>query len=247
LNQKYFALEKCPRCSDPESDEYNGTPGFVNAERGLVMCECQKLARVAPLILAARLPRKYHHATISGMNTHTPSEKYAHQAIKRWLDEFHRRKSPWLLLFGPPGTGKTRIQCALCINLIKKHPIAPLYWSTSDLVHQSQRYMEASRDDDMEDPVDMAKRCDLLAYDDLGAEYETKWSVDVVAEVLDSRYLNGLPTLISTNLSMDHIADRYGVRTADRIQEMAQILTLDGPSRREKPNTESAEIKAIRA
>ncbi|HPZ00546.1 MAG TPA: ATP-binding protein, partial [Clostridiales bacterium] len=53
--------------------------------------------------------------------------------------------------------------------------------------------------------------------DDLGAEFTTSFTVAAIYNILNTRILTGLPTIISTNLMYDEIGDRYSERAYSRI------------------------------
>jgi DNA replication protein DnaC len=72
---------------------------------------------------------------------------------------------------------------------------------------------------------------ELLVLDDLGAERETAWSASVLFMLLDRRYREFKPTVVSSNLMPAEISDRMGDRVASRLAAGAGVL-LDGPDRR---------------
>lgn len=80
---------------------------------------------------------------------------------------------------------------------------------------------------------------DTLGYmfDDLGQEIvNTKYfgtERNVMLEVLSQRYKNNLhaATHITTNLSGDQIKDTYGVRVADRMREMFNIISFNSKAK----------------
>lgn len=78
----------------------------------------------------------------------------------------------------------------------------------------------------------------LLALDDLGIEAMTSSTEQTVRslifELLEERMLSMRPTIVTTNLSRDVIARRYGERLADRLSSrMTHRLWLDVPNLRE--------------
>ena len=53
--------------------------------------------------------------------------------------------------------------------------------------------------------------------DDLGAEFSTQFTSSALYNIINSRITASLPTIISTNLSMDEFEKRYGERIFSRI------------------------------
>lgn len=76
-----------------------------------------------------------------------------------------------------------------------------------------------------------------LVIDDLGMEYaDNKGFFEVVLDrLLDYRYANLKPTLITTNLRAEQFRARYGERIADRIREAGSFIELSNPSMRARP------------
>lgn len=76
-----------------------------------------------------------------------------------------------------------------------------------------------------------------LVIDDLGTEiimgnYGTK--LDVVQWLILECYNRGTKMYFTTNLTIEELTERYGVRVADRIKEDTYIIVLEGESRREQ-------------
>ena len=63
----------------------------------------------------------------------------------------------------------------------------------------------------------MVLSADLLILDDLGSEFVTQFKVAAVYNIINTRILEGLPTIISTNLLYDEIGDKYNPRVYSRI------------------------------
>ena len=59
--------------------------------------------------------------------------------------------------------------------------------------------------------------CDLLILDDLGTEFPSAYVNAALYDIINSRMLAEKPTIISTNLSMKELEERYSERFASRI------------------------------
>ena len=53
----------------------------------------------------------------------------------------------------------------------------------------------------------------------MGAEKTTDWSITTLYIILDRRYRNNKPTLITTNLNLKEIENNLGSRIASRLSE----------------------------
>lgn len=70
--------------------------------------------------------------------------------------------------------------------------------------------------------------CDLLILDDLGSELTTPMVQAALYEVVNSRIQADKRTIISTNLSMSQIRERYTLQIASRIEGLYRELTFYG-------------------
>ena len=76
------------------------------------------------------------------------------------------------------------------------------------------------------------ERVPVLALDDLGAETPTPFSVETLTALLDARYAAGLPTVVTSNLSLGALRDLWGglggARAASRIAGMCERIEVAG-------------------
>ena len=84
----------------------------------------------------------------------------------------------------------------------------------------------------------LAGGCDLLIIDDFGTEGSSEFVREKVFNLIDERYRNLKPIIISTNLSIHDIKRQFGARVADRVDAMTATVALEGVSRR-KANKKS--------
>jgi len=100
------------------------------------------------------------------------------------------------------------------------------------------RYKKAYQDKEAEVIITSnLQQADLLIIDDLGAENDTTWVKEKLYEIIDSRYRDSKPTIITTNLTLEQLREKLtgddGVtRTYDRLLEMCYPIRLQGKSRR---------------
>lgn len=123
--------------------------------------------------------------------------------------------SPSLILYGNTGLGKTHLSLAIANAAIEKG-YNVVYGSAHNLLSQIEKehFGRLTTDDSPEDNV---LNADLLILDDLGAEFATSFTVSMVYNIINTRLLTGLPTIISTNLWYEEISDKYGNRVYSRI------------------------------
>ncbi|MBR2328049.1 MAG: ATP-binding protein [Clostridia bacterium] len=120
--------------------------------------------------------------------------------------------SPNLLLTGQPGLGKTFLSSAIAREVIDRG-FYVLYESCQNILTRMENAKFKNLNDDFSDLLS----CELLIIDDLGAEFKTQFSESCIYNIINSRIISKLPTVISTNLTPDEISESYHERIGSRI------------------------------
>lgn len=143
--------------------------------------------------------------------------------------EFHQRRKG-LLLYGNSGSGKT-FAAACVVNALIDKGIACLMTNFSRVsntlwaTEEKQAYLDG------------LNKFDLLVLDDLGVERKTEFAQELMFQIIDSRCRSGLPTIITTNLSIEVIKKPQSImetRIYDRILQMCHPIEVKHASRRRK-------------
>ncbi len=139
-----------------------------------------------------------------------------------------------LYLHGPVGTGKTYIAYAIKHHL-ENHPTN----AKRVRFHNATELLASIRHDIEADPYSRTHIVDkilesrlLLIIDDLGAEKPTEWVAETLYRIINHRYENEIPVIVTSNLSLDQLAQRIGDRTASRLGELCEVVELTGEDRR---------------
>ena len=122
--------------------------------------------------------------------------------------------SPSLLFYGSTGLGKTHLSLAITGEVLKQGSFV-LYNSAQNIFNRLHR-IQFGHDDNGEYEA-MLNECDLLIIDDLGAEFAMSFNEAALYNIINTRISLGLPTIISTNLDLKGIEERYTQRIASRI------------------------------
>lgn len=156
---------------------------------------------------------------------------------KRFADDFDD-KNENMLLFGNVGVGKTFLTNCIAKELMDRgHSV--IYF-TSIRLFDTLSACVFRRDEDSDDYEDVLSdifTCDLLIIDDLGTENINSFVASRLFDILNERSIRCKSTIISTNLPIDKIKERYSERNFSRI--FGEYIVLN-------PNIKDIRIKKRR-
>ncbi|MDX2528001.1 ATP-binding protein [Streptomyces europaeiscabiei] len=135
-----------------------------------------------------------------------------------------------LLLLGPTGTGKTHQTYGAIRELAITGVAATWVITTAADMYAALRPRHGI---DSEVEFRRYRDASVLLLDDLGAERKpTEFTEEINFRLINWRYENHKPTLITSNLLPKEISARLGDRVTSRLIEMCQRVVFKGPDRR---------------
>ncbi|MBO5858102.1 MAG: ATP-binding protein [Clostridia bacterium] len=120
---------------------------------------------------------------------------------------------------GGTGLGKTHLSLAV-MNKVTEKGYSVFYGSADNIIKQMEKERFGRSNGDIEEEIDNA---DLLIIDDLGTEFKTAFSETAVYQIINNAILNGKPMIISSNLSIDELEERYGQRVVSRLNSFEVV------------------------
>ncbi|MFJ8602260.1 ATP-binding protein [Streptomyces shenzhenensis] len=176
-----------------------------------------------------------------------------HPAVAAWVRGIARAGRPGpegapgiaqgrsLLIVGTTGTGKTHQAYGAVRSLLLAG--VRLRWKATTAADLYAELRPRPGHDGERELMDLA-RCPLLIIDDLGAAKNSEWTEEITMRLVNRRYNEMLPTLVTTNLGMADLCAHIGDRVASRLSEMSDKVILDGPDRRRALAAERRRIAA---
>lgn len=224
---------------------------------GFIMCECrsaaydkresedrqrEELLRIRELKRQSLMDVRLHEATFEHFKTTSENERNL-KLCERFAYNFDEmlEKAQGLLFFGPVGTGKTF--AAACIaNYLLDKKLTVVMTSFIKLIDTMQSFHT-----DEGDFIRKLNRAKLLILDDFGTERGTDFALEKVFHIVDSRYRSELPTIFTTNRSLNEMKQEMNPRLVpiyDRIFEMCYPMQFTGSSwRKQEASNRALEMK----
>ncbi|MFD2625768.1 ATP-binding protein [Salibacterium salarium] len=211
----------CPKCQDQT--------GYLKIQDGFevwVRCSCVEWRRVQKLMRSSEITDEFKKLGFKNFRIEGKPEliQGAYECAYNYFQSFRdirEQRQNSIALLGQPGTGKTHLLTAIANNLMHKKHVGVQYFP----------YVEGFNDlkddfDKLEEKMGRMKEADVLFIDDLfkparGKARATDWQVEQAYAVINHRYLNHKPIMISSELQIDQMVE-IDEALATRIYEMCK-------------------------
>ena len=248
----------CPYCQGVGFVRYDVPLGHEKFGK-IEICVCRGVdvaekarARLYALSSLDRLS----HLTFENFNVAgNPKSKHAITQIERdnlefartLCQDFSERLEGWILLEGSYGCGKTHLAAAIA-NAAVTRGVPTLFITVPDLL-DSLRFAYNSPETTFEARFEDIRSANLLVMDDFGTQNATGWGQEKLFQIINYRYINKLPTVVTTNLVLDEIESRIRSRLQDEeLVKHIRLLTLDyrHPEETSNPGLSMLSLKDVR-
>lgn len=230
----------CPQCQDSGQI-------YSQQEGKTIPCPCTEKRRFEILLDSSNLPHRlkkarFERASFDYYSTKktTPSEKnhreqakHVHEKAKGLVKNLTKGIiSKGLLIYGPVGSGKSFLLGCIANEAIFQG-LEVRYIVYSDLL-EDLRHTFNKKDMSSKEIIEATQNVPLLLIDDLGTEGSSEFTANTLYSIIDYRYREEKPLVITTNLAIDDLEDKFslmGERISQRILEMCDYLPLLGQVR----------------
>ncbi|MEA4900513.1 ATP-binding protein [Desulfitobacterium sp.] len=222
------AQSKCPICLDR---------GIVVKDNVAYPCSCMQQKKMENQFRYARMARgllncrfenfrqEYYRSLNSQDQTYFENAKKALKASQEFVQQCLRESHGLgLLLTGPVGSGKTFLAASIA-NALMEHDKRVLFLVVPDLLDELRAtYKSETSEIDL---LDTAREIPILILDDLGAHNYTEWTRNRIYSIINYRLNEELPTVITSNLSLEEMDEHLGARTTSRLIQSCRIFRLN--------------------
>jgi DNA replication protein DnaC len=141
---------------------------------------------------------------------------------------YARSLDGWLLITGTFGSGKTHLAAAMA-NEAVEIGVPTLFLTVPDLLDTLRASFDAE-DTTFEEAFERIRSAPLLVLDDFGTHNATEWAREKLFQIVNYRYVNRLPLVVTMNLPMEELEGRIRSRLSD--QALVRQVHLQAPDYR---------------
>ena len=240
LDEAEFRLKECDGCGhvycNKAANKFHRplitvTDGQLKIET--VLCEVWYKECLPRQCRKAGIPGKYAARTFGDYEVTADNNRAVKMA--RWFLDDKRDK--WLYFYGGAGTGKTFLASLIARQYVMRSE-GVVFGDVPLLLSELKRTFN-NAELSTESLLDRYCQSRLLVLDDVGAGQATEWNVGIVYQIINARYNNELPTIITSNYDLNNLGRRFASgddysaqRIISRLNEMCVLGFLGTKDRR---------------
>ena len=163
------------------------------------------------------------------------NNKKVYQSLRDYSERFvNLKERKGLILTGNNGVGKTHLACSIANELIK-NGIPIIYGTLINLLAELKSTYDNDNNISEMEIIKLYEKVDLLVIDDLGKEKPSEWGLEKLFTIINSRYENNLPVIITTNYDQNSLINRLSINgeietvnsIISRLYEMCYLVKIN--------------------
>lgn len=233
-------IAKCKNCGEPIGKIVNTVYGAAVYPRA---CKCkreklkkqqeedenrQKQIRLNKIIVNSMMNENFKTYNLENWN-HDLGNENLFNIAKEYVAKFREMKinNHGMLIYGDPGNGKTYFSGCIANAILSK--LVPVVCvgaiALTERINKTKRYWG---DEGIFTVLNTLGNADLFILDDLGTEEDNKWTRAMIYQIIEKRNSSKLPLIITTNMTISDLRERYDERTFSRLTDMCSFIRNTG-------------------
>lgn len=253
MDTTLFADPDCPLCSDDRPGRVKTGPNMTD----WMICPCaiagQRRVAAMKMVETSFPPRAkdmtFDNFQDGGLDKNILALQVAQNFCENYLKACERG---WTVMFwGKPAAGKTHIAMSIANECVRRYLAKTHFVNVPALLKAERERYGDSKSGSSE--ITKASEAELLILDDFGAQYDrladntgrVSWVQEQIYEILDARFMNNRPTIVTSNLApsdMERQLGEAGARIWSRIErsivgQPVEMLPVIGANKQDEEDT----------
>ena len=207
------AVPNCPLCHDAgflRVDVPVNHPSFGR----IFPCQCkvrEREQRDSDRLLRLSNLEAFAHYSFANFDHEVEGVEDAY----RKAVQYARNPDGWIFLHGKCGVGKTHLAVAVALYAQEHQKLSVYFAVVPDLLDHLRATFDPKAGEPYDELFSMIRGSGLLVLDDLGTENTTPWAREKLYQLVNHRYNERLPTIITSNQDHKLIDERVLSRLLD--------------------------------
>lgn len=238
---KEICIKRIPeRCNCKQAKEHWKEQDELERIKLLTKLEIERKKNMERLYTLSGMSSRLRNYNFENYKVCNENKTAYFKAKKYVADLLSGNKSNSLFITGNIGTGKTHLAASIANELIKNGQ--PVIFGT--LINLLTEVKDSySIDGEYESKIiNKYSKIGLLIIDDLGKERPSEWTLEKLFTIINNRYENNLPVIITTNYNRKKLRERLACNKnyeiADsiisRLYEMCKGINIAGKDKRKE-------------
>jgi len=199
---------------------------MVRKEQEQIDIEKQRAEKISKLLDNSGIMRgKFSRMTFELFDRKHQGKTF--EAAKKYAEGFDLDTKSGLFFYGRAGAGKTHLAASIARYIIERKQIAVKFARMTELlldIRQTYNTDEYFRTENELELLRKYSSTPLLILDDLGTEKATEWARQILYQIVDSRWIDDKPLIITSNLTLQELATRFDDRISSRIAGLCEVF-----------------------
>lgn len=224
--QRTKQVYECEKCRDSGWIGYDDEKGCFCSKR----CDCWAMREAKRIMRKSEISTEFQGKGFNDYDT-KGNEQLEHAKAKaieyfRQFQKIEHTRRNSILFCGQVGSGKTHLGTAICSNLMNLN-IPVIYMAYRNTVTRLKQEIVDAKEYDKD--IGQYIKARVLYIDDLLKGKITESDINIMYEIINYRYMNNLPIIVSTEKSLEQLLD-FDEAIGSRILEMCRgnIVILQG-------------------
>lgn len=211
---KWFKPERCT-CPNAQRDwaKYDEEQERIRKEAEEAKEKEEMRNRIRKYMGDSGLKKRFMNRTFEKYQV-TSKNREAFLTAKQYAEDFetYSETGDGIFFVGSCGTGKTHLAVAITLDLINRG-IHVICKTLIDLLGEVKKTFDDDTGIKEHQILNLYKSVDLLVINDLGKELPTEWMLTTLYSIIDKRYENCKPVIVTTNYNDDELVRRLSQRS----------------------------------
>lgn len=209
---------KCDKCKDVT---------YILTDKGAITCSCKDIRQAERILASSGISKEFANKTFVNFDYTRNVQVYnSYNVAREYVKEFEQIKDTRknsIIFMGSVGGGKSHLSFAIA-NELMRNGVGVIYMGYRDSImkiKQNVMNMEV-----YEKIMGRYKECKVLLVDDLFKGNVTPSDINIIFEIVNHRYFNNLPMIISTEKKYEELL-QIDEAIGSRILEMSKNYTIE--------------------